>query len=231
MRWDSGEELNRPDSFIPIAESLGELTGMLRDAIPDGLDRLVAWRRLQPDLQLAVNMHAGALLDAEFLEWFGAALTERGLPTSAVILEVSERSLLPQQAERNLNRLRRRGVPIWIDDFGTGWSNLSVLDRLPVTGVKLARELVVDEDGAVKEDLVRAARALADAVGFTVTAEGVETPEQLAALCRLGVPIVQGYLISRPMSAGQADEWLTWYDRGGNADATTSTAPPSVPGP
>lgn len=208
MRWDRGRDLQRPDSFIPIAESLGELTRMLRDVMPSALDQLEAWREQDPDLLLAVNMHAGALMDGEFVDWLLAAIEDRGLPMSSVILEVSERSIVPSQADRHLTRLRDRGMPIWIDDFGTGWSNLSSLERLPVTGIKLARELVIDGSGGVKADLVKAVMSLADAVGFTVTAEGVETPEQLDQLAELGVTIVQGYLVGRPMPSPDAGAWL-----------------------
>lgn len=214
MRWDRGQDLRRPDSFIPIAESLGELTRMLRDVVPSALDQLSAWRRDDPNLLLAINFHSGALIDREFMEWFVSALTERNLPPSSVIVEVSERSIVPRQADLNLSQLRIEGIPIWIDDFGTGWSNLSSLERLPVTGIKLARELVIDGRGAVKSDLVRAVRSLADAVGFSVTAEGVETPEQLSQLAELGITIVQGYLVARPMKAVDAQEWLAAYRDG-----------------
>ncbi|MDQ1306211.1 MAG: hypothetical protein QG671_2043, partial [Actinomycetota bacterium] len=208
MRWDRGRDLQRPDSFIPIAESLGELTRMLRDVLPSALDRLVQWRLEEPELLLAINMHAGALMDGDFIDWIIASVGERGLPPEAIIIEVSERSLVPTQADHHLSRMRNRGFPIWIDDFGTGWSNLSSLERLPVTGIKLARELVVNGSGEVKSELVEAVLSLAQAVGFTVTAEGVETPDQLEVLAKLGVTIVQGYLVGRPMPAADAATWL-----------------------
>lgn len=208
MRWDRGQDLQRPDAFIPIAESLGELTRMLRDALPTALLHLRAWREAFGEVRLAVNVHAGALADADFVHWLTGAIAEASLPAEAVIVEVSERSLVPVGADRTLTSLRDAGVPIWIDDFGTGWSNLSSLERLPVTGVKLARELVVDDAGGVKTELVSAVLQLAEAVGFVVTAEGVETTEQMEQLARLGVTVVQGFLVGRPMSAADAQEWL-----------------------
>jgi diguanylate cyclase (GGDEF)-like protein len=211
MRWDRGEELQRPDAFIPIAESLGELTRMLRDVLPSALAELKGWRRTYPKLRLAVNVHAGALQDHEFVDWFTDTVQGADLPLESVIVEVSERTLVPSGADRNLARLRQRDVPIWIDDFGTGWSNLSSLERLPVTGVKLARELVVDDVGGVKSDLVSAVLQLAEAVGFVVTAEGVETTEQVERLSDLGVSVVQGYLVGRPMNAADALTWLRRY--------------------
>jgi diguanylate cyclase (GGDEF)-like protein len=208
MRWDSDGTLGGPDQFIPLAESLGELTRMLRDLIPTSLRDLTAWRRIDPDVKLAVNVHAAALADREFLDWLAAAVAAAGLPSDAVIVEVSERALVPTQADRHLATSRDAGVPVWIDDFGTGWSNLSVLDRLPVTGVKMARELVIDNSGEVKGELVSAVLRLAHAVGFVVTAEGVETTAQLTRLRAIGVTIVQGFLVGRPMPAAAVESWL-----------------------
>ncbi len=211
MRWDRGQDLQRPDAFIPIAESLGELTRMLRDSLPPALAELRRWRTADGPIRLAINIHAGALTDKDFVPWLTAAIRSAGLPTDAVIVEVSERTLVPKDAERTLSYLRSEGVPIWIDDFGTGWSNLSSLERLPVTGVKLARELVVDDTGGVKTELVSAVIQLAEAVGFVVTAEGVETAEQVRRLTDLGATVVQGYLIARPMNSVDAETWLGRY--------------------
>ena len=115
---------------------------------------------------------------------------------------------MPAQASGHLTRLRDAGMAVWIDDFGTGWSNLSYLEQLPVTGVKLARELVFDRDGNAKRDLVRAVVSLSDAMGFTVVAEGVETTEQGQSLTELGVDLVQGYLLARPMPRDELVSWL-----------------------
>lgn len=208
MRWDADGTLGGPDQFIPLAESLGELTRMLRDLIPTALRDLEAWRRIDADVKLAVNVHAAALADREFLDWLAAEVERASLPTDAVIVEVSERALVPMQADRHLTTSRDAGVPVWIDDFGTGWSNLSVLDRLPVTGVKMARELVIDNSGDVKDELVSAVLRLAHAVGFVVTAEGVETTAQLTRLRAIGVTIVQGFLVGRPMPAAAVATWL-----------------------
>lgn len=208
MRWDAGADLGRPDAFIPVAESIGELTSMLRSLLPTALEGLARWRRLVPQLSLTVNMHADALLDADLEAWLVGCLEDARVPASSLILEISERALVPEQARRQLESLRSRGVDIWIDDFGTGWSNLSTLERLPVTGVKLAREIVVEADGRLKGDMVAAAVGLASAVGFSVVAEGVERPDTTLELARLGVDAVQGFGIARPMAESLVDPWL-----------------------
>ena len=208
MRWNSGAELERPDAFIPVAESIGELTSMLRTLVPPALTSLARWRRMQSHLSLTINMHADALLDADLETWLLGCLEHAQVPADSLILEISERALVPEQARRQLDSLRARGVDIWIDDFGTGWSNLSTLERLPVTGVKLAREIVVEPDGTLKSDMVAAAVGLAGAVGFSVVAEGVEQPGAAEELARLGVNAAQGFGIARPMPEPQVDQWL-----------------------
>jgi diguanylate cyclase (GGDEF)-like protein len=208
MRWDAGGAYATPDAFIPVAESLGELTRIMTTLLPSALAQVAAMRKVQPDLKVAFNMHAAAMVDDDFGRWLAQAVEDAGLPISAIIIEVSERSLMPAQASGHLRRLRDAGMAVWIDDFGTGWSNLSYLEQLPVTGVKLARELVFDREGNAKHDLVRAVVSLSDAMGFTVVAEGVETTEQGQSLTELGVDLVQGYLLARPMPRDDIVDWL-----------------------
>ncbi|HQZ84537.1 MAG TPA: EAL domain-containing protein [Actinomycetota bacterium] len=208
MRWDAGGAYATPDAFIPVAESLGELTRIMTTLLPSALAQVAAMREVQADLKVAFNMHAAAMVDGDFEGWLTQAVAAAGLPNSAIIIEVSERSLMPAQASGHLTRLRDAGMAVWIDDFGTGWSNLSYLEQLPVTGVKLARELVFDRDGNAKRDLVRAVVSLSDAMGFTVVAEGVETTEQGQSLTELGVDLVQGYLLARPMPRDELVSWL-----------------------
>ncbi|MDQ1308544.1 MAG: hypothetical protein QG671_4379 [Actinomycetota bacterium] len=208
MRWDAGGAYATPDAFIPVAESLGELTRIMTTLLPSALAQVAAMREVQADLKVAFNMHAAAMVDADFEGWLAQAVADAGLPNSAIIIEVSERSLMPAQASGHLTRLRDAGMAVWIDDFGTGWSNLSYLERLPVTGVKLARELVFDREGNAKRDLVRAVVSLSDAMGFTVVAEGVETTAQGQSLTELGVDLVQGYLLARPMPRDELVSWL-----------------------
>jgi EAL domain-containing protein (putative c-di-GMP-specific phosphodiesterase class I) len=104
---------------------------------------------------------------------------------------------LPTVAAR-LTELRRMGVRTALDDFGTGYSTLSWLQRLPVDRIKLDRTFITGLPEAPAQLLVRGVVALADQLGIEVVAEGVETPEQLAALQEAGCRLVQGYLLGRP---------------------------------
>lgn len=208
MRWDQGGRWRFPDKFIPVAESLGELTSIFRAALGPALAQFARWREDYPDLIMNLNAHAG-MLDDELSRWLPREAARAGLPLAALALELTERSLVPVQANASLGTLHDQGLGVYIDDFGTGWSNLSYLAGLPVSGVKIAREMGFGEHGdEIRRPLISAAVALAQAFDLDIVAEGVETVEQLQAARELGVHKIQGYFFARPMPPGQMTEWL-----------------------
>jgi EAL domain-containing protein (putative c-di-GMP-specific phosphodiesterase class I) len=120
-----------------------------------------------------------------------------------VLLDVSELSAA------TLRALRQAGIRIALDDFGTGYSSLSYLHRYPVDKIKIDRSFVQNLDSDVASDaIVQAMVDLAKAIGVEVTAEGVETPQQRDFLAGIGCNELQGFLLSRPMPAGQIDRLL-----------------------
>lgn len=202
------EGMPQPDEFIPIAESLGELNAIWRKLFYQALADLAELRTVQPEMMLSVNLQASALLDHDIDDWMLSALAAAKIPPEAVVVEISERSLLPVLAIEVVTRLREAGVACWIDDFGTGWSNLAALANLPVQGVKLARELVVTDAQELNVPMIKAALAICNAAGFGVIAEGVEKRKQLDILAQLGVEYVQGFAYARPMTATELRQWL-----------------------
>lgn len=127
------------------------------------------------------------------------------------MIEVTETSLIEhdEQAARTLAALSELGAAIALDDFGTGYSSFARLRRLPIGIIKIDREFVAGLGSDPDADaIVTAMVGLGQALGLLVTAEGVETPEQLAALTELGCTHVQGYLLGRPQPAAQATETL-----------------------
>jgi EAL domain-containing protein (putative c-di-GMP-specific phosphodiesterase class I) len=139
-------------------------------------------------------------------------LAQHDLPASALMLEVTERLMLDDAGDRRavsqLVALRAMGVGVSIDDFGTGYSSLSYLRRLPVSELKLDRSFVnslvqVAEDRA----LTRAVVSIAEAMGLSLVAEGVETTEQAALLRQLGCEVGQGYWLSRPLAVEPFTIW------------------------
>ena len=140
-----------------------------------------------------------------------ATLTATGMPAHALGLEITEGVLLADggAAISTITALRDLGVRVLLDDFGTGYSSLSYLRRFPIDVLKIDRSFVTTlpesaEDRAVVEAIITMAHAL----GMDVTAEGVETPEQLQVLRQLGCGYAQGYLLARPMFADKFEELL-----------------------
>ncbi len=133
------------------------------------------------------------------------------VPASALTLEITETTLMGrlEVALQTMGQLRELGVRFSIDDFGTGYSSLSYLSTLPIDSLKIDRSFVMGlHDKPQNVEIVRAVLNLGLSLGRRVIAEGIETAEQLAALRELGVPVGQGYLLSRPLRAEQVQELL-----------------------
>lgn len=197
-----------PSDFVPVAEETGLITPLARLVLRRSLESVAVWRRLPgaENVFVAVNMSALDLREPLLAEHVGELLRTLDLPGEALHLELTESAVMedPAQALGMLDALKLLGPSIAIDDFGTGYSSLSYLHRLPVDTIKIDREFVaaLDDDSTA---LVEAIVALAGALGLPVVAEGVETPEQATILGRLGVPLAQGYLFSRPVPAIEID--------------------------
>lgn len=212
MRWESGRpDLRSPARFISILDSLGELTGVSEQLLPQALAQLQRWRVWHPELALSVNLNPSAVEEAEVVNWLRHLPEATGLPNSALILEVSESAMASTRSVTNLGILHRAGLGVWLDDFGTGWSSLAALRRLPLDAMKLARPFLFANDGAVDVEMVAAVMAIADAAGLQAVAEGIETKEQLAQVRAQGIALGQGFHLARPMPADALDRWLTTY--------------------
>jgi EAL domain-containing protein (putative c-di-GMP-specific phosphodiesterase class I) len=138
-------------------------------------------------------------------------LSDRGLPASALILEITEEFLLEDRSRTTaiLTRLRAGGIRIAIDDFGTGYSSLAYLRDLPVDELKLDRSIVSPmKDDPRAAALVASTIELAHSLGLTMVAEGVEDADVYADLARYGCDEAQGFHMARPMPADDLDRWL-----------------------
>jgi EAL domain-containing protein (putative c-di-GMP-specific phosphodiesterase class I) len=155
---------------------------------------------------LSINASPVHMADSDYVARVQLALERSGWPPERLQLELTERLLL--EDDRNvlstLGALRELGVRLVVDDFGTGLSSLGSLHRFPVDGVKIDRSFIERlGSGDRDEALVRAIVAMARALDLDAIAEGVETPEQLEALRRLGCRHAQGYLLGRPVPADE----------------------------
>jgi EAL domain-containing protein (putative c-di-GMP-specific phosphodiesterase class I) len=211
VRWRHPEHgMVTPDEFISLAEETGLIVPIGARVLEQACEDLADWRQLEassgsdPTLSIAVNLSVRQMLAPGIAELVADVLTRTGVRPADLCLELTE-SVFMEDVDyfgRTLASLKEIGVHLSIDDFGTGYSSLSYLKRFPVDGVKVDR-VFVDGLGTDPHDtaLVAAIVALASALELQVTAEGVETHEQLLELKSLGVPRAQGYFLDRPMAA------------------------------
>ncbi len=212
-RWHSPElGTVAPDRFIPVAEEAGLIGAIDAWVAAAACRAAAAWRAAHaPALYVAVNVSARALRDPAYPAAVRAALAEHGLPGSALMLELTERLFVDDDAEvlEALRRLTALGVRLAIDDFGTGYSALGYLNRFPVGALKVdrsfVRETLLEGEG---RPLAGAIIALAHALGHPVVCEGVETEVQRARLLAWGADYVQGFHFGRPVSAAALAERL-----------------------
>jgi diguanylate cyclase (GGDEF)-like protein len=231
IRWPHPEwGMMQPDQFITLAEETGQIIAIgswvldqataditrLREAAARLNSGLPGRRR---DLYVSVNVSARQFADVGFADSVRQVLTESGLESQALMLELTETALLlrDERLHSDLAELKTIGVRLAIDDFGTGYSSLSYLRDLPIDVVKMDRSFVEgiadsDQSLAVAEGIVQIARTL----NLEVVAEGIETEEQRDLLRSMGCHYGQGYLLAMPMPVTQAEELV----RSGLSSAT-----------
>ncbi|MGH8030133.1 MAG: putative bifunctional diguanylate cyclase/phosphodiesterase, partial [Arenimonas sp.] len=187
-----------PDSFIPQAETTGDIVRIGAWVIREACRQMAQWRELGvPIARVAVNVSYRQFLGDELPKIVEAALAAGRLPGNALELEVTERVLIEDAPDiwASFDALRSLGVGLVIDDFGEGYSALNYLRRLPIQGLKLSRSFLEGvPDNASDVAICEAICAIARSLGLTVVAEGVETDAQRLFLLRLGVTLGQGFL-------------------------------------
>jgi diguanylate cyclase (GGDEF)-like protein len=213
VRWRSPDYgLLPPADFIPLAEESGLIVPLGEWVLRTACGQTRVWQEAGlPELRIAVNVsshqvHKGGLRDA-----VERALRDAGLDASRLEIEITESALIGDEPEvvETLSGLRRMGVRIALDDFGTGYSSLSHLVRFPFDALKIDR-CFVNEIGAEGQGnaIIAAVVAMAQRLQLTVTAEGVETPEQQEFLRAEGCDLLQGFLTGRPVEADALEELL-----------------------
>jgi EAL domain-containing protein (putative c-di-GMP-specific phosphodiesterase class I) len=212
VRWQHPERgLLSPDRFLPLAEHTGLIRPLTRYILDVGLRQLRAWHDAGRDIGLAVNLSARDLLDLNLPDEVLELLNKWSVDPRRLELEITENILLtdPARAGLVLERLGALGVTVAIDDFGSGYSSLNYLRRLPVDVLKIDKSFVLNmatnEHDAV---IVRSTIDLGHNLGLRVVAEGVESREIWDRLATLGCDTAQGFHLSRPIPAAALDEWL-----------------------
>jgi diguanylate cyclase (GGDEF)-like protein len=211
VRWRHPTRgLVSPVEFIPLAEETGLIIPIGEWVLRTACAQIQRWVEVGfPALSVAVNLSGRQLLQQNFADTVARALADTGLPPNLLELEITE-SILMEHAQETLlvlQQLRGLGVRLAIDDFGTGYSSLAYLKRFPVNVIKIDRSFVKDlpddsDDAAIVTGII----ALAHSLRLAVTAEGVETAQQLDFLRGQSCELMQGYLLSEPLPAGKFEE-------------------------
>ena len=199
-----------PEEFITVAEESGLIVPLGRWALDNALKTLRIWdltagRELL--LSMAVNLSAIQIARDDVAKFVEAGLRDHGIKGSRLTIELTESAIIadPDRAARTLAALKACDAMVAMDDFGTGFSNLAALQRLPIDTLKIDRSFVTGMIGdSDKVAIVRAILSLATALGMATTAEGVETSDLADTLAGLGCTTGQGYLYGEPMGADDA---------------------------
>jgi diguanylate cyclase (GGDEF)-like protein/PAS domain S-box-containing protein len=202
-----------PMRFIPIAEETGLIQPLGRYVLDKACRQVCSIRqRLDVDLPISVNLSPRQFQESGLPSQVAAALEATGLPSELLMFEITESMVMEDlsDAREIMKKLSRLGVRLAIDDFGTGHSSLAYLQQFPVHEVKIDRTFVQGiAESSVDLAIVRAVIDLANAMGISAVAEGVETKDQLAGLRTLGCQVGQGFYFSHPLRAEEFDELLT----------------------
>lgn len=222
VRWQHPTRgLVPPLEFIPLAEETGLILQIGEWVMAESCRQTRAWHQAfpsSPQLVISVNLSARQFQQATLIETVARVLRETGLPPSSLKLEITE-SVIMEDGQATIGKLRELkdlGVKLSIDDFGTGYSSLSYLKRFPVDNLKVDRAFVTGL-GRNTEDtaIVQAITTLAHTLGLSVTAEGVETADELAHLHALGCELGQGYFFAKPLETKSAEVLVREGAQGG----------------
>ncbi len=230
VRWaHPNQGLIPPDRFIPVAEASG-LIGALTDQV---LSQGLTWFAplchaasnsgvlpnqdliLTLNLTLSVNISAKTLNDAQLIEKVSERCRILGIKPARLIFELTETSAMddPVASLDRLTRLRMRGFNLSIDDFGTGFSSMLQLVRLPFSEIKVDKSFVMTaQQSQESRTVIKSIVDLGHSLGLQATAEGVEDSATLDYLRQIGCDLAQGYFIARPMPGDAVPEWLVQHE-------------------
>ncbi len=220
VRWNHPTRgMISPAHFIPVAEQSGQIVEIGRWVMHSACRAAAGWpgdgiRGSAPPV--TVNVSVAQVVSGTLMADVEAALAESGLPPHRLQLEITESMFVSDHVRVTpvFEELRRRGLKMLLDDFGTGFSSLAYLGKLPIDVIKIDQSFVrsAERNGFA---IINAILSIARALGLEVTAEGVETPLQKSVLSSIGVERLQGYLIARPMPGENVAAWLSHHHRSG----------------
>ncbi|GAB5380885.1 MAG: bifunctional diguanylate cyclase/phosphodiesterase [Aliiglaciecola sp.] len=220
IRWIHPEHgFIPPDEFIGLAEQTGAIRYVTQWVLREALSQSQKWQAQGIQVGVAVNISAVDLADLRLPGIVSQLLTEYDVDPSLLTLEITESAIMgdPKAAINSLNSLRRMGIYLSIDDFGTGFSSMAQLKKMPVHELKIDKAFVLDlADNNDDKVMVKTLVALATNLGLTTVAEGVENQQSLDYLAEIGCTKGQGFFMSRPLPIDKFDEWFAQYTSNNN---------------
>lgn len=214
MRWQLADgSFVSPAEFIPLAESTGQIIPASAWALDQACMDLKQLERFGP-LKMAVNLSALQFNRADFYDNVIATVAAHQIPPNSLELELTESILMDDMnhAISVLQRFYDANIHVCIDDFGTGFSSLSYLQRLPVQKLKIDRAFIDDlNQHASSKSIVQGIIAMAQQLNIAAVAEGIETAEQAAEITAMGCPLAQGFYFAKPMPMGELQQFLSQY--------------------
>ena len=206
-RWSDGRgKWVAPDVFIPLAEQCGLIRTLGKQLLRKALRSTKPWIESGLIERVTFNVSPVELFDRNFQRAVMRALDEEGFPGECLMLEITEGVVLrsTEVAGQVMRSLQTRGIRFAMDDFGSGYSNISYLQALPFSSLKIDRMLLVDvERDPVAQAIIRNMVTLCHDLGIRAICEGVESKEQLAFLQKIGCDAAQGYLMQKPLPPDQ----------------------------
>ena len=205
-----------PDRFISLAEQCGQIHPLTLAIMEQAIAQGAQWNARGLPLKLAINLSPVSLLEQDFVKQICSLLDKYGMRPEQVVLEITESSVVANMgtALGGLARLRLKGFGLSIDDYGTGFSSMQQLARIPFTELKVDRSFV---DGAHQRRnlrvILQSALDMAGRLELVTVAEGVETMEDWRLLQDYGCTTGQGYLIGKPMPAAELPQWLKTHQQ------------------
>ena len=211
IRWRCEGKLVSPVEFIPMAEDSGLILPLGDWVLRTAARQAKLWQDAGRDLTMSVNISSRQFAGADLVETVREVLRNTQLRPGKLYFEITESMLMGDvaRAEATLSALREAGGTFFLDDFGTGYSSLSYLKRLPIDGLKIDRSFVRDiTEDSDSHAIVAAIVSMARTLNLRIVAEGVETREQRSLLASMGPIVLQGYLASPPVPAGDFETLL-----------------------
>jgi diguanylate cyclase (GGDEF)-like protein len=211
-RWNHSEQgFIPPEEFIGIAEQMGLIPQITDFVLDEGCAQLARWREAGITIGLAVNVSGREFADINLVDRVEACLRRYDIPAHLLTLEVTETEIMADlgAATKVLYELSARGIKLGIDDYGTGYSSLQYLHKLPVNELKIDRSFVTNlPNEASNRIIVRSSIQMAHSLGLYVIAEGAEDELTCAMLAEAECDFIQGYYLSKPQKAEDLEKWI-----------------------